>query len=578
MNKKRYFGVTILTLILFMAVATRLFYVTVVAKDDIYKKAQRQISREVTIPAMRGSITDKNGALLASSTEAYRVDADLKTFRRILEKTGESAEVYALAIGEILGESQEVVLEKLTSEKDNIIIKRKLEKETIDELRIYLKEKNISFLLIGYDHIRYYPNHQYLSHVLGSVNVDGNGVMGLEYWYNETLKGIDGIKIAEIDKKNRELPYEDVVKTEAINGSNLVLAIDEKVQYFLQNLAKEALDKHQADSVTMMVSNPKTGQILGMVSLPDFDPNNPQENKTTEEFNKVTRNFAVNDSYEPGSTFKIMTFSAALEKGVVSEGDHFYCPGFIMVNGKRINCVKRDGHGDQTLGVAIKNSCNVATIMVAQKLGVDSFHEYLTKFQFGVKSGIDLPGETSGIIFKKEDMKLLDLSTSAIGQAQTVSPIQMLNTMNIISNFGTLNSLHLADEAVLTDHNLKTTVRDLRPLPVEGIITKETATRMLKLLYGVVGGNKYSNAFIEGMDVFGKTGTAQKIIFDEQGKQKYSEDEFISSFIGGAPYTDPKVTAMVIINNPKDAIYGNVVAAPWAKEILLEMDKYIPLH
>lgn len=578
MNKKRYFGVTILTLILFMAVAGRLFYVTVIAKDDIYKKAQRQVSREVIIPAKRGDITDQNGALLASSTEAYRVDADLLTFRRLLDKTGELPEVYATPIAEILGESSESVLEKLTSDSNNVIIKRKLEKETIEELKTYLKDNNIGFILIGYDHIRYYPNHNYLSHVLGSVNIDSDGVMGLEYWYNETLRGIDGIKIAEIDKKNRELPYEDVVKTEAINGSTLVLGIDEKVQYYLQNLAQEALDKHQADSVTMMVSRPKTGQILGMVNLPDFDPSNPKEDLTTEEFNEITRNFAVNDSYEPGSTFKIVTFSAALEKGVVSEGDHFNCPGYIMVNGTRVNCHKRSGHGDQSLGDAIKNSCNVATILVAQKLGINSFHEYLEKFQFGVKSGIDLPGETSGIIFNKEAMTILDLSTSSIGQAQTVSPVQMLNAMNAISNFGTLQPLHLADEAHLTDHNLKTTVRDLRPEPIEGIITQETATRMLKLLYGSIGENKYSQAYIEDMEVFGKTGTAQKIIYDENGKQKYSDDEFISSFIGGAPYSDPKITLMVIINNPKDAYFGNIVAAPWAKEILSEMDKYYSLR
>lgn len=579
MNKKRYYFVTLLTLALFIGVAGKLFHVTVIAKDDIFKKAQMQISREITIPAKRGSITDRNGFLLASSTEAYRVDADLKTFRRFLENNEDKTpDMYAGPLAEILGESEENMLEKLTAENDNIIIKRKIEKETIDVLRAYLLENNIQFLLIGYDHIRYYPNHHYLSHVLGSVDVDSNGVMGLEYWYNETLKGIDGIKITETDKQNRDLPYEDVVRTEAINGSNLTLTIDEQIQYFLENLAHEALEKHQAESVTMMVSNPKTGQILGMVSLPDFDPNTPKEGKTTEEFNQITRNFAVNDSYEPGSTFKIVTFSAALEQGVISEEDHFNCPGYIIVNGKRINCVKRDGHGDQTLGEAVKNSCNVAAVLVAQELGVDSFYDYLERFQFGVKSGIDLPGETPGIIFKKEDMDLLDLSVSAIGQAQTVSPVQMLNAMNTISNGGVLVPLHLADEAVFTDYTLKTTVRDLRPEAKDGIITKETSDRMLKLLYGVVGGNKYSNAYIEGMDSYGKTGTAQKIVLDEEGKQKYSDEEFISSFVGGAPYTDPKITALVIVNNPKDAIYGNVVAAPWAKEILLEMDKYVSLR
>lgn len=577
MYNKRYLWVTALTFLLFLGLGARLFYVTVIAKDEIFSKAQSQIVREITIPAKRGDILDRNGSILASTTEAYRVDADLKTLRRLLESRDTTAEEFAAPIAEILGEDQGELLTKLTAENNGIIIKRKIEKDTIDRLREYIDEEGINFLIIGYDNIRYYPNSSFLSHVLGSVNIDGTGVMGIEYWYDETLKGISGIKIAEVDKQNRELPYSAVVQTSAIDGSDLILTIDEKVQYFIENLAQEAMDKHEAESVTMIVSDPKTGGVLGMVNLPDFDPSNPREERTQEEFDAITRNFSVNDAYEPGSTFKIVTISAAIEEGVVSEHDHFYCPGYIMVNGVRINCVNRSGHGDQSLGDVLRNSCNVGTIMIAQKLGAERFNEYVGSYLFGQKTGIDLPGETSGIVFNKDSMTPVDLATSAIGQAQTVSPVQMMNAINAISNGGMMNPLHIGDKATLLDVNGNLTERVLNDTTEKEIISKNTADRMLTLLYGVVGANEKSSGYIEDIAVFGKTGTAQKIIKDENGKQKYSDDEFISSFIGGAPYEDPKVTVLVIINNPKDAIYGNVVAAPWAKEIILEMDKYLSL-
>ncbi|HCW73261.1 MAG TPA: hypothetical protein DHM90_05100 [Clostridiaceae bacterium] len=337
------------------------------------------------------------------------------------------------------------------------------------------------------------------------------------------------------------------------------------------------MKKHEAESVTMIVSDPKTGGVLGMVNLPDFNPSDPREQRTQEEFDAITRNFSVNDAYEPGSTFKIVTVSSAIEEGVVSEHDHFFCPGYIMVNGVRINCVNRSGHGDQSLGDVLRNSCNVGTIMIAQRLGADRFNEYVKSYLFGQKTGIDLPGETTGIVFNKDSMTPVDLATSSIGQAQTVSPVQMMNAINTISNGGVMNPLHLGEKATLLDVNGNLTERVLNESEEKEIISRNTADRMLKLLYGVVGGNDRSAGYIEDIAVYGKTGTAQKIIKDENGKQKYSDDEFISSFIGGAPYQDPKVTVLVIINNPKDAIYGNVVAAPWAKEIILEMDKYLSL-
>jgi len=577
-HSNRYITVILLTLCLFLGVLGRLFYVVVIAKDKIYAMAQNQISKEIIIPAKRGDILDRNGSLLASSTEAYRVDADLVTFRKLLVSKERTADYYAGPLAEILGTDKAVILEKLTAENSGTIIKRKLEKSVIDNLRAYIDEENINFLLIGYDNVRYYPNGNYLSHVLGSVNVDGSGVMGIEYYFNESLKGVDGIKIAEVDKKNNELPYTSVVQTNAIDGKKLVLAIDERVQYFIENIADKAMDEHDAAGVTIIVSDPKTGGILGLVNSPDYDPNDPYGDLSQEDFDQVTRNAAVNDAYEPGSTFKIVTFSAALENGVVSEGDHYYCPGYIYVDGVRVNCSKREGHGDQSLADVLKNSCNVGTVLIAQELGKEKLNEYVKLFGFGQKTGIDLPGETTGIIFNTDAMKNIDLATASIGQGNVVSAIQILSAMNTIANKGIKNNLHLVDKVINVDNDGVTLSEEV-VFDGEGtrVISETTADRMMKLLYNAIGANKTSKAYSEEIEIFGKTGTAQKIVTDENGKNGYSDTEYIASFIGGAPASDPKVTVLVIVDYPKDYIFGGVVAAPIAKEIILEMDKYLSL-
>lgn len=577
-HSNRYMPVIFLTLCLFLGVLGRLFYVVVIAKDSIYAMAQNQISKEIVIPAKRGDILDRNGSLLASSTEAYRVDADLVTFRKLLDSKKRTADYYAGPLAQILGTDVETILEKLTADNSGTIIKRKLEKGVIDNLRTYIDEENINFLLIGYDNVRYYPNGNYLSHVLGSVNVDGSGVMGLEYYFNESLKGVDGIKIAEVDKKNNELPYTSVVQTNAIDGKKLVLAIDERVQYFIENIADKAMKDHGAAGVTIIVSNPKTGGILGLVNSPDYDPNNPYGELSKDDFNQVTRNVAVNDAYEPGSTFKIVTFSAALDSGVVSEGNHYYCPGYIYVDGVRVNCSKREVHGDQSLAEVLKNSCNVGTVLIAQKLGKEKLNEYVKLYGFGQKTGIDLPGETKGIVFNTDAMKNIDLASASIGQGNIVSPIQILSAMNTIANKGIKTKLHLVDKVINVDKD-GASISEETVFSTEGtrVISESTADRMMSLLYKAIGENKASKAYSEEVEIFGKTGTAEKIVTDENGKTGYSDEEYISSFMGGAPASDPKVTVLVIVDYPKDSIFGGEVAAPIAKEIILEMDKYLSL-
>lgn len=577
MKKGRYGFLAVVVLMVFVALGSRLVYVTVIAREEIYEKAQNQIQSKRVLPAKRGSILDRNGEVLSSSTEAYRVDADLTALQRKLDRTGRSSAYYTKSLASILGMEEEELQEKLSMDSPHVIIKRKIEKDTIDALRSYIIDESIDFLVVSSDEIRYFPNGAYLAHVLGAVNIDNQGILGLEYYYNDLLKGVDGIKIAEIDQRGRELPFSEVVETPAIEGSDLILSIDEKVQYIIENIADEAMEKHEADSVSILVSDPQTGGVLGMVNIPEFDPNNPFEGITIEEFHELSRNTVVNDAYEPGSTMKFATIAAALDQGVIGAQEQFHCEGHIEIDGMVINCVDNVAHGDLDISGILLQSCNVGTVKIAQRLGIDNFQKYIEAFGFGMPTGIDLPGESAGILFGKGRMSAFDLGVSAIGQSQTMTPVQMLSALNAVVNGGIYRSLHMAEKL----HHKEASGLQMEEMINEDqgvrIISEYAAKEVLKGLHHTVTGSLYSGAKIEDIEVFGKTGTAEKIVADEEGNLGYSKDQVVASFIGGAPFDQPKVTILVIVNNPKDAIFGNIVAAPWAKEIFLALDQYFSL-
>lgn len=577
MKKGRYGFLAVVVLMVFVALGSRLVYVTVIAREEIYEKAQNQIQSKRVLPAKRGSILDRNGEVLSSSTEAYRVDADLTALQRKLDRTGRSSAYYTKSLASILGMEEEELQEKLSMDSPHVIIKRKIEKDTIDALRSYIIDESIDFLVVSSDEIRYFPNGAYLAHVLGAVNIDNQGILGLEYYYNDLLKGVDGIKIAEIDQRGRELPFSEVVETPAIEGSDLILSIDEKVQYIIENIADEAMEKHEADSVSILVSDPQTGGVLGMVNIPEFDPKNPFEGITIEEFHELSRNTVVNDAYEPGSTMKFVTIAAALDQGVIGAQEQFHCEGHIEIDGMVINCVDNVAHGDLDISGILLQSCNVGTVKIAQRLGIDNFQKYIEAFGFGMPTGIDLPGESAGILFGKGRMSAFDLGVSAIGQSQTMTPVQMLSALNAVVNGGIYRPLHMAEKL----HHKEASGLQMEEMINEDqgvrIISEYAAKEVLKGLHHTVTGSLYSGAKIEDIEVFGKTGTAEKIVADEEGNLGYSKDQVVASFIGGAPFDQPKVTILVIVNNPKDAIFGNIVAAPWAKEIFLALDQYFSL-
>ena len=567
----RFFGITIITIILFIALIGRLFFVSVIAKDEIYDKALSQIAREITIPAKRGDILDRNGSILASSTESYRIDADLETFRKTLERKEKTPDYYGDQIAEILDMDKDDVVSKLTKENNGVIIKRKISKEVSDEIYKFMESEKVNFLIVGYDNIRHYPNDNFLAHSLGSVNIDSEGVLGLEYFYDEELRGVDGVKITEIDRLNRELPYKNALKTDAVNGSDLILTIDEKVQYLIENVAAKAMEENEALGVTILVSKPSSGEILGLVNLPDFNPNNPGKGMTQEEYNYITRNKAVNDSYEPGSTFKIVTIAAGLNDNKVTMNSEFNCEGVTFVDGIPIRCALNKKHKHQFLSDVMVNSCNTSVVDIGLKIGKDTLDDYIHKFKLGEKTGIDLPGEATGILMNPENIKNIDLASISIGQSNTVTPIQLLNSLNVIVNKGQYKTLHIGKETVLKDEKGNIlSKKELFKSDAEKIIEESNAEKVLYMLNESVSKNTNSGAHTEELEIFGKTGTAQKL---DKETRSYSSTDFIASFVGGAPYNDPKYTIAVIIDTPKKEIYGNIVAAPIAKEILLELNK-----
>ncbi len=576
MNSKRRLTILAgLSAIVFILLAGRLVYVMAISRDEIYEKAMGQIVREVTVPAARGDLLDRNGSVIAASADAYRLDIDLKTFRRTLETKERTAEYYAVPLASVLGEPVEDILAIMNKTSSSSLVKRKMEKSQADAVRAWMNEAGTNFLILGYDSIRYYPNGPFLAHVIGTVGNDGEGTMGIEYLYNDLLRGVDGIKISEIDGKKQDLPYTEVVATPAVDGSDLVLTIDEKIQYAVENIAAETMESTEAKAVTIIVSDPKTGEILGMANLPEFDPTDPALGLSSEQFNSVTRNRAVNDTYEPGSTLKMITMAAALSEGKVSLSDTFFCKGYTYVNGVKIRCAKHEGHGLQTLEEVFQNSCNPGVIEIAQRVGIETLNEYIAKFHLGEKTGIDLPGEAKGIIKKTDDVTPLDLATISIGQTDTATPIQILGTLNTIANGGYYTTLHLVRETVPKNG----AGERLDPVPYiekrgEMVIEKDVNDELLKMLELVVEKGSGKNARIEGVRVIGKTGTAEKL---DPATGKYSEEDFIASFVGAAPADDPRISVYVAVDSPKDVVTGGAVAAPVAKKVFLEIMKHMDL-
>ena len=568
--------------LLFFLLIIRLFYVMIGQSEHLTKIAKEQWTSEVKIDARRGRILDRNGLELAVSANVYRVDLDMNSMRQHLEEKGITREEIAPKLADALNMDKDEVLKTLYKTLPNGLpmasasLARRIEKAQADKV-IDLAIRGIQ---VSSDTKRYYPYENFLSHVLGFVRKDGVGLNGVELSYDKILSGIPGRIISETDNKSKGQPYIISEFTKPVDGKDLVLTIDKTIQQFAEKAAEQALRDNKAKAVTIMAMDPNTGEILALANKPDFNPNSPWvQGKTDDELQKMWRNRAVSDTFEPGSIFKIIPAYAAMEENVVKENDHFVCGGSSKVLNRVIHCWKRTGHGDQTFIDILKNSCNVGFMEIGKRLGKENLTKYINRFGFGQKTGIDLPGEAKGIIRKVSSITDVDVATISFGQSNTVSSLQYLTALNAIANGGKLITPHIMKEVVQLDNSNKVIFEQKYDDYNEKSILKEDVANTLRgYLEKVVGEGGGKKAYIPGYHIAGKTGTAQVLAKKNASDDLSRENIAWSSrnhaiFTGYAPFDDPKYAIAVYYDHGGG---GGRAAAPIAKKIMqLVLEKYL---
>mgnify|MGYP001596231266 CR=1 FL=1 len=581
--KRRMLIVFFILFILLFLLISRLSYVMIVKGSDYKEKAIQQWTSDVRISPKRGRILDRNGKELAISANVFRVDLDLNALRETTKKNSLSMKTIAPELATILEMKSSDVLSTLTKTNSkgkaigSAILKRRIEKATADKISDYSKKHNLRGIVITGDTKRYYPNDNFLSSVLGHTNSDGNGLTGVELYYNKFLSGIPGMKISETDRKSEEVPYTISDYTKPINGKDVVLTVDEMIQYFCEKAASQAMIDNKAKAVSIIVMNPKNGEILGMANKPDYNPNDPWDlSKSYDENQKAWRNRAVSDIFEPGSIFKVFTATAAMEEKLVKEDDKFFCSGSTVVAGRRIKCWKTTGHGAENFVDILKNSCNVGFMELGRRLGPEKLNKYIYLFGFGKKTGIDVNGEASGIIRKTKDMTAQDVATTSFGQSNAISCIQYLTGFNAIANGGKLITPHIMKEIVdYGDTNTKKVLKTYSNYNTRKIIDTAVAKKLRSYLEQVVESGGGKKAFIAGYHIAGKTGTAQKISTTGPG---YASQKYVSSFAGMAPADDPKITILVNIDEPDPSnYYGGQIATVVGKQVFNDIFNYLSL-
>ena len=548
---------------------------------DYKEKAILQWTSDVRIAAKRGRILDRNGEELAISANVFRVDLDLNSLRETTTKNKLTMKDIAPGLAQILGMESKDVLTILTKTNSkgkligSAILKRRIEKATSDKITDFSKKYNLRGIVITGDTKRYYPNDNFLASVLGHTNSDGNGLTGVELYYNKFLSGVPGMKISETDRKSEALPYTISDYTKPIDGKDVVLTIDEMIQFFCEKAASQAMIDNKAAAVSIVAMNPKNGEILGMVNKPDYNPNDPWDlSKTYDENQKVWRNRSVSDTFEPGSIFKVFTATAAMEEGLVKEDDKFFCTGSTIVGGRAIKCWKTTGHGAENFVDILKNSCNVGFMELGRRLGAEKLNKYIYLFGFGKETGVDLNGEASGIIRKTKDVTPVDVATTSFGQSNTLSVVQYLTAFNAIANGGKLITPHVMKEIVDYDEtNTKKVLQAYSNYNERRIVDEGVAKQLRGYLEQVVESGGGKKAFIAGYHIAGKTGTAQKVINGVYAPQKY-----VSSFAGMAPANDPQITILINIDEPDPSnYYGGQIATVVGKQVFNDIFNYLSL-
>lgn len=544
----------------------RLVYLMIFRGDYYSRLATDLQQRERQIKAARGKILDAGGVVLAGNKSVCTISV-------IHNQIEDPESVIAMLVKE-LDLPEERVRKRVEKYSSIEKIKSNVDKETGNRILAY----GYTGVKVDEDYKREYPYDDLASKVLGFTGGDNQGIIGLETVYDDYLQGQDGTILTTTDARGVEVDNIGEERIEPVAGNNLRLSLDANIQLFAAQAAEKAYLQKDADSVSILVMNPKDGQMFAMVDYPEFNLNQPFE--LTEEYreyagtdeeqdylNQMWRNHCINDTYEPGSTFKIITSAAALEEGVVSLEDRFHCPGYIIVEDRRIRCHKTTGHGAESFVEGIENSCNPVFINVGLRIGADRFYDYFDQFGLLTKTGIDLPGEAATIMHKRENIGLVELATISFGQSFQITPIQLAATVSSIINGGNRVTPHFGVQVEDASGNC---IEKFSYEQKEGICSSETSEKMRYLLEKVVsegGGNK---AYIEGYSIGGKTATSQTL--------PRSANRYISSFLGFAPADDPQVLVLVIIRNPSGIYYGGTIAAPVAKEIFENILPYLELQ
>lgn len=562
-NRKKVMIVFVAVFFIMMFLIGRLVYLMIFCSEYYGNKAENLHERERDIKAARGKLLDANGTVLATNKSVCTISV-------IHNQMEEPEKVIAMLVKE-LGISEETARKRVEKVSSIERVKTNAAKETGDAIRAY----GLSGVKVDEDYKRYYPYGTLASKVLGFTGADNQGILGLEVKYDEYLQGTNGKILTLTDARGIEIENAGESRLEPVNGYDLCLSLDYNIQMYCEQAAKKVCTKKSADSVSVIVMNPQNGELMAMVNYPEFDLNDPftlvgdnGEAVSAEEkqnlLNKMWRNQCISDTYEPGSTFKIITAAAALEEGVVKLDDTFYCPGYKIVEDRRIRCARTTGHGAETFETGIMNSCNPVFMELGERLGAENFVGYFKQFGLLSKTNIDLPGEAGTIMHKTENIGPVELATISFGQSFQITPIQLVTTVSSIINGGTRVTPHFGVSVQDADGN---TVKTFSYETHENICTAETSETMRYLLEKVVSEGTGKNAKIEGFSIGGKTATSQTL--------PRSDHKYISSFLGFAPADDPQVLVLVVINNPQGIYYGGTIAAPVAKEIFENILPYL---
>ncbi|WP_423249105.1 stage V sporulation protein D [Clostridium sp.] len=567
----------------------RLSYIMIFKHKEYGSMAEEQWKNEIKIGAKRGDILDRNGSQLAVSANVYRVDLDLKTLREDTFTKEDTDDTKKEKLNKIAGElstaldmPKEEVYDKINTTlpsglpATSVTLVRKIEKDKADSV----KNLKIRGVIVSQDTKRYYPDNNFLAQVLGRVDADGIGQGGIEREYNSELSGLPGVRISEVARNSSGIPYSSSEFAKPVDGKDVKLTVDETIQYFAEKVAEKGKEEYKADGVSIIVMNPKNGEILALANKPDYNPNQPYKGyenfpgkDKTEKMENMWKNDAVSNAFEPGSIFKMVTASAAVQEGLAGGNETYFCPGGKNVAGTYIKCWKPEGHGTENFDQILENSCNVGFMDIGQKLGKEKLNEYIEKFGFGKQTGIDLPGETPGIVLPNNKIGPVELATISFGQTDSASSVQMMAAMNTIANGGTWIQPHIMKEISHEDESGARVVdKTFEPKKINNIIDQKTAMRVSEALERTVHFGSPKRAYIEGYGIAGKTGTAEKV----KASGGYGAG-YVASFAGFAPYNNPQISVLISVDNPKGEYFGGLVAAPLAHDLFSDIFNYMEL-